>query len=211
MFRGETRGLGFGVGREPLAGAMAARGCNIVATDMDPNDAGEWARTDQYGGGVDALWRSELVTYQDFVQRVSFRVADMRNVPTDLADFDFCWSSCALEHLGDLGAGLDFIRRSLECLKPGGIAVHTTEFNLGSPDDTITEGQTVVYRERDITALRDGLIAEGYRMELNLNPGYHVLDDYIDTIDDEELHTRCKIFHDVPSTSIGLVIQNPSA
>lgn len=38
----------------------------------------------------------------------------------------------------------------MECLKPGGIAVHTTEFNVSSNEDTLTEGESVIYRRKDI-------------------------------------------------------------
>ena len=40
-----------------------------------------------------------------FDQLVTFRPVDMTAIPDDLAGFDFCWSSCALEHLGSLAAG----------------------------------------------------------------------------------------------------------
>ena len=65
-------------------------------------------------------------------------------------DYDFCWSSCSLEHLGSIDAGLRFIERSLDTLKPGGIAVHTTEFNLTSDTRTIKKGGTVLFRRRDV-------------------------------------------------------------
>jgi len=31
-------------------------------------------------------------------------------LPADLTGFDFCWSICALEHLGTIAQGLDFIK-----------------------------------------------------------------------------------------------------
>src|SRR5512142_3001023 len=44
------RGLGFGVGQEPLAALFASYGCEIVATDQDPRDAKSsgWTDTGQY-------------------------------------------------------------------------------------------------------------------------------------------------------------------
>ena len=47
-------------------------------------------------------------------------------------DFDFCWSSCSLERLGSIEAGLNFIKASINTLKVGGVAVHTTEYNVSS-------------------------------------------------------------------------------
>ena len=203
----KARGLGFAVGREPLPSCFAAHGCEIVATDMAAEQAHKWARTNQYGGNIQAIWRPELINWDDFERKVSFRVADMREVPTDLSKFDFCWSSCALEHLGNLTTGLNFIKRSLYCLKPGGIAIHTTEFNLKSNYRTEETGDTVIYRENDILKLTDELQRKGFKIDLNLNPGSHVLDDYIDTVDDAELHTRCNNHNKITSTSIGLIIR----
>jgi hypothetical protein len=42
------RGLGFGVGKEPLAALFASYGCTIVATDLDPVSAlrGGWVQND---------------------------------------------------------------------------------------------------------------------------------------------------------------------
>ncbi len=51
------RGLGFGCGREPLAAAMAARGCEIVATDLDQEMAAGhgWIETGQHAQRLDDL------------------------------------------------------------------------------------------------------------------------------------------------------------
>ena len=57
-----------------------------------------------------------------------FRAVDMNDIPPDLRGFDFTWSSCALEHLGTLRAGADFVVEQMTCLRPGGVAVHTTEY-----------------------------------------------------------------------------------
>ncbi len=81
-----------------------------------------------------------LCDRQQFNRFVEFREVDMNTVPDDLAGYDFCWSACALEHLGSLDNGIKFIRRSLACLAPGGVAVHTTEFNTSSDEDTLLRG-----------------------------------------------------------------------
>ncbi|MGH9138154.1 MAG: methyltransferase, partial [Acidimicrobiales bacterium] len=150
------RGLGFGVGREPMVAYFAGRGNTIVATDLDPGDkrTRSWAETDQHAAGQLAeLVRPELCDPADFATRVTWRAVDMNEIPGDLDGFDFCWSACSLEHLGTLAAGLDFVERSLATLRPGGIAVHTTEFNVDSDDETVTEGPTVLYRRRDLIEL----------------------------------------------------------
>ena len=87
----------------------------------------------------------------------------MRNLPTHLLSFEFTWSSCALEHLGSLRAGLDFIVESMRCLRPGGIAVHTTEFNLISNDETLEIDWLSIYRRRDIEKVAAELRAAGHK------------------------------------------------
>ena len=79
-----------------------------------------------------------------------FRVVDMNAVPDDLRGFDFSWSSGAVEHLGSLAAGADFVLAQMDCLRPGGVAVHTTEFLVSSDVDTVEAGGTVFYRRRDV-------------------------------------------------------------
>ncbi len=176
------RGVGFGVGREPLVSLFAARGCQIVATDLPPStqEAKMWSAAHQHGGLEDLL-RRELCPPDQFRELVTARSVDMRSLPPDLSGFDFCWSACALEHLGSLEAGVEFVRQSMRTLVPGGIAVHTTEFNLGSDEGTITSGPTVLYRRRDLEALAAELEAAGHQVAaLALERGGGVLDEYVD-------------------------------
>lgn len=177
------RGVGFGVGREPLPAYFAARGCTVIATDQPAAsvDASRWARSGQYAGGLEGLQRPELCDPEQFMRRVTFRPVDMNAVPQDLTGFDFCWSLCALEHLGSLDAGLRFVERSLECLRPGGIAVHTLELNVSSDDKTLMTGPTVLYRRQDITAFAARLESQGHVVApLDLADGDGVLDSYVD-------------------------------
>jgi 2-polyprenyl-3-methyl-5-hydroxy-6-metoxy-1,4-benzoquinol methylase len=67
----------------------------------------------------------------DFKARVSYRTLDMNFIPDDLhGKFDFVWSTCSVEHVGSILLGQRFIINTLNLLKPGGIAIHTVEFNL---------------------------------------------------------------------------------
>jgi SAM-dependent methyltransferase len=105
----------------------------------------------------------------------------MRSIPDELRDFDFCWSACSLEHLGSLDEGLRFIERSLATLAPGGIAVHTTEYNLTSNDATPDHGHTVLYRRRDLEQMVERLEAAGHEVAaLDLDRGAGVFDEYVD-------------------------------
>lgn len=183
MLEPGRRGLGFGVGREPLISAFASRGVEVVATDLAPDarEAKGWTRSDQHAHDVDSILRPGLCDPEQFRRQVSWRPVDMRTIPTDLRGFDFCWSVCSLEHLGSLEEGAAFIENSIATLAPGGVAVHTTEFNLYSDEDTVETGPTVIYRRRDLEALKARLEAAGHEVAaFDFAPGSGLLDQYVD-------------------------------
>src|SRR4249919_700494 len=149
VLRPGARGVGFGVGQESLPALFASYGCEVVATDA-PQDEGGWESTGQHSDSREALRAPWICEDAAFDRLVSHRPADMNAIPADLAGFDFTWSSCAFEHLGTLQAGLDFVAESARRLNPGGIAVHTTEFNVASNEGTVCDGGAVIYRQRDL-------------------------------------------------------------
>jgi SAM-dependent methyltransferase len=153
-----AKGLGFACGREPLVDWIASRGCRVLATDA-PGDGGqEWGATGQHSEGLADLDRG--ITGEDFRSRVSFQAVDMRAIPADLVGFDFLWSSCAFEHLGTIQAGLDFVSHAMACLKPGGVAIHTTEFSP-EPGPSLQKGPVVIYHLH-LEALRKRLKEQGH-------------------------------------------------
>jgi len=152
-------GCGFAVGTEPLPSAFAHRGVRILATDQPVQaETSSWARSNQHAASLDALYRPELVDAAAFRERVRFKPLDMRflALPWD-ETFDFIWSSCSFEHLGTLETGIEFVLNAMDLLKPGGLAVHTTEFNLSSNDETVEAGSNVIYRRRDLERLDERL------------------------------------------------------
>jgi hypothetical protein len=211
MLEPGRRGLGFGVGREPLISVFASLGVEVVATDLDPHarEAGGWLRSDQHAdGGLEGMLRPGVCDPETFKKLVSWRAVDMRAIPADLQGFDFCWSTCALEHLGTLDYGLEFIERSLATLAPGGIAVHTTEFNLSSNDKTIESGPTVVYRERDILALVAHLEAAGHEVAaLDLSRGEGLLDRYVDVPPYSEEPVLRFWYNSYTLTSVAIIVR----
>ena len=208
--RPDAKALGFGVGREPLAAYFAGQQANIIATDLAGEDAAAagWSATDQHAANKSALWYPGVCSWAEFDQRVHFQACDMNQVPEDLCEFDFCWSACSLEHLGSIDQGLRFIERSLDCLKPGGWAVHTTEFNVSSNTDTLCEGGTVLFRQRDLEGLADRLKALGHAIApFDFNPGLAPLDRYIDVPPFRtEPHLKLAL-EGYATTSIGIIIQ----
>jgi hypothetical protein len=202
------RGLGFGVGREKLPSLLVSLGCEVVATDLPAAEAdGQWVGSSHHSDSLDSLFRQRIVSRDLFYRHASFRPVNMNAIPGDLAGFDFCWSACALEHLGSLKRGLDFIRNSLKCLNPGGLAVHTTEFNLGSHSKTLEAGSSVVYRERDITNFAKEMRDAGHEITLNLHPGSEPTDMMIDRDRNSDIHLRLYVHDQIVATSLGLCIK----
>lgn len=209
------KGLGFAVGEEPLPSLMAQMGCEILASDLDSSDerAGVWAETAQLASTLEGLNERQLCEDSQFRERVSFRPIDMNEIPDNVEGFDFTWSSCSFEHCGSIGLGKRFLREQMKCLKPGGIAVHTTEFNLSSLEETIDEGTTVVYRRQDVESMIRDLQADGHEVEpLQLHLGRSREDSQIDLFPySENPHLKLHLFDRYVSTSVGLIIRKSQA
>jgi 2-polyprenyl-3-methyl-5-hydroxy-6-metoxy-1,4-benzoquinol methylase len=183
MLRPGARGLGFGTGREKLPSLFAGRGMTVVATDAPGEAVAEagWSETNQHAASLADLFHRDVVNEADFTRNASFRPVDMNAIPDDLRDFDFCWSSCSLEHIGSIAQGLAFVRNSLATLRPGGIALHTTEFNLSSDEATLESPGLSLFRRQDLLRLAGELVAEGHEVwPINLHPGHERLDAHID-------------------------------
>jgi hypothetical protein len=206
-----SRGLGFGVGREPLVALFAAAGCDLVATDQPAAQAAVSGWTDsqsEWADGLDSLPTFGLCAHDELARRVRFRAVDMNAIPSDLRGFDFTWSSCALEHLGTLGRGLDFVLTQLECLRPGGVAVHTTEYLVSSGSSgtaTIEEGGTVFYRRSDIEGLVQRLRRAGHAIDVDFTEGTTPDDLHVDVPPYSDVHLRTRLGGYV-TTSLALVI-----
>lgn len=206
----EARGLGFGVGSEPLSAFFASQGCQITATDMDVFTAEElgWTATNQHAVGKEALRKPKICPDDLFETNVTFRTCDMNAVPDDLTGFDFCWSACALEHLGSIEKGLAFIERSIDCLKPGGLAIHTTEFNAASNTDTIDNMGTVLFRKQDFQALAARLKSKGHKVApFDFSVGDGPIDRYVDVPPYRSQPHLYMALSGFSSTSFGIIIR----
>ena len=178
------RGLGFAVGSEALPSFFAAEGAEVLATDLDParRQARHWIRLAQHGADRERLFRPELLDRAAFDARVAQQPLDMNAIPAELhGGFDFCWSVCAFEHLGSTGHGLRFVENAMRCLRPGGLAVHTTEYNLDPAHGHAERGGTVLFEPHHVAALQRRLHAAGHQvLAVNLDPGDGVLDGFVD-------------------------------
>ena len=210
MLRTGSRGMGFGVGQEPLTALFASMGCEVVASDLATEEAHKdnWVESAQHADSLEALNNRGICDPKIFAERVSFRFVDMRNLPDDLGTFDFVWSSCSLEHLGSIALGEEFIYKSLEYLKPGGVSVHTTEYNVLSNIFSITRGPTVVFRRRDLRRITDTLRQRGYRVDLHFTNGDLPHDFYVDLPPyKQEVHLKLLLGKYIV-TSFALIIEN---
>lgn len=214
MLQPGKRGLGFAVGSELLPAWFASRGVSVLASDLPAEDCRNraWAETGQWAAGLDALRQPQLCDNHVFDQKVRFQSIDMNAIPEGLSDFDFTWSTCSFEHCGSIELGLTFLHEQMKCLAPGGVAIHTTEFNLSSNDRTRHRGNCVLFRLQDIERVFTEMENAGHSVEpICLDPGDHELDRHIDLPPfPQEKHLRLELFG-FAATSIGLIIRKRAA
>jgi hypothetical protein len=210
IVRRGSRGLVFGVGRERLPAVFASLGAQIMATDA-PFEIGEelgWSDSGQHISSLAGIRYPEIVSGEIFDSNVAYQTCDMNEIPAELTGYDFNWSSCCFEHLGSLEAGMQFVVNAVEkTLRIGGIAVHTTEYNLSSNENTIEAGGTVIYRRRDIKELIRRLTDRGHIVRpFVLAPDSHFLDFHVDCPPyQNEPHLKLAMQEHI-TTSVGIVV-----
>lgn len=204
-----ARGLGFAVGQEPLPDYFSSLGVQVTATDLEKSEGivKGWALANELAFDKQTLYRG-ISRREQFDKNVQFRPADMNAIPEDLEGYDFCWSACALEHLGSIEAGKTFLAASLKTLCPGGLSVHTTEFNVKSDWKTVDNNRTVIFRKRDLRDIAAQLRDAGHMVApLNFYSGSHRLDEYVDLPPyRDDCHLKLEL-HKYATTSFGIVIQ----
>jgi SAM-dependent methyltransferase len=176
-------GLGFGCGEEPLPSLFAKYGAKVLATDLDPSrhESEIWRLTGQHSAAVEQFRRRDICADDQLLANITFRPVDMNALPQEFdGQFDFCWSACAFEHLGSLANGLEFVENSLRTLKPGGVAVHTTEFTFDE-GTSLDNWPTVLYQKRHLLELADRLRTKGYRTDnFDFDRGHGMIDNLVD-------------------------------
>lgn len=211
-----TRGLGFGCGTERLIPALAKTGALVIASDLDGERAAKagWVKTGQHSSNLHA-WDHFLPTVchpSVFYKNTQHLFIDMNNVASEFkkGEFDFVWSSCSFEHLGSLKHGSDFVLNTLDCLAPGGVAVHTTEYNVSSDTDTVDGGPTSIYRKRDIQALLKEAKKRKYEVSrMNWDTGNLANDNHVDVPPyNQDPHLKLRI-QEYTCTSVGFFIRRP--
>jgi cyclopropane fatty-acyl-phospholipid synthase-like methyltransferase len=154
------RALGFGCGKEPIPKWLADRRVSVIATDA-PGINPAWDHTNQRAHSLEDLG------IEDDNGFVEFREVDMNSIPDDLlqGEFNFTWSCGSFEHIGGISKSLEFFCKQMRCLRPGGIACHTTELNTDlSARETIDSDNLVLFRSFDIATLAGMLWQQGDRL-----------------------------------------------
>ena len=212
MLRPGKTGLGFAVGKEPLTAAFASHGCRITATDLEFEEAQAqgWTSSNQHCNSLRDLNERGICRPDLFNSLVTFKFMNMNKIhEKTFNSFDFTWSSCAFEHCGSIELGKAFIINQLNCLKPGGIAIHTTEFNLTSDKKTMEKGLTVLFRKQDIEWIVDKVRALGHSIDIDYTVGKGEIESIVARPTDLDYHLRLQ-FGNYVTTSIGLIITKSS-
>jgi SAM-dependent methyltransferase len=188
----------------------------ITATDLNPQESAAkgWLDTNQNASSIEKIWNPELCVRELFEKNVSLRYVDMNHIPTDLENsYDFCWSACALEHLGSIDNGLRFIEESIRTLVPGGICIHTTEFNYLQAEKTVDNCGTVLFRKKDFIKVVQSLTSQGHQVvPLNFEIGSGFLDQFIDIPpyqENQDAHLKLLV-ENFATTSFGIIVKKCS-
>lgn len=179
----DKRGIGFGVGTEPIASYLASLGQDVLITDLPADDrrVAGWSRHSEFAHSLRQAHHADLVDWEAFECHVVHRAVDMNSLPNNLGTHDFCWSICALEHLGSIESAMAFVESAMAVLRPGGVAVHTLEFNVNPEGPTIDDWGTVLFQQKHIEQLRDRLVEAGHEVApLDFDVGAEPLDHFID-------------------------------
>ena len=104
---------------------------------------------------------------------------------------------------------MGFVVASLGCLRPGGVAVHTTEYLVSSNHDTVEAGGTVFYRRRDIENLVARLRRAGHEVDMDYTLGATPDDEHVDVPPYTDVHLRTELAGYV-TTSLALIVTKAS-
>lgn len=212
MLEPKKKGLGFAVGSEALPALFAKYGVKVTASDLDESNPQSlnWQTHNAHAASIEHLERLDICDKDTFYENVSFIPLDMNNIPDNINDFDFCWSSCAFEHLGTVEKGRQFIHNTLKLLKPGGISVHTTEYNISSEESFDDVPYQAIYGKNFFDKLQEEITAAGHSFSpLDLRLGNHPDDDYVAPAGKHDVHMKLMLSGNV-STSIGIIITKGS-
>jgi len=160
VLRPDALGLSMGSGRERLLYAVARQVRRVVATDLyDASTEWETASTsdpDRY------IKEGKPFPVDD--DRLQALRMDMRSLEFEDGAFDFCYSSCAVEHIGGRDDFLKHLAEVRRVLKGGGIYAFTTELHYGP--ETIEHPHNYYFSS---TYLADLIAGSGFAAEAEID------------------------------------------
>lgn len=123
----ERRGLSMGGGRELLLYAIANHVRQLVVTDLyDAHTSWAEART-----ADPHAYLMEALPFPVEAGRLRALRMDMRSLEFPDQSFDFAYSACAFEHIGEWADFVRHLREVHRVLRPSGVYAFTTEFHYG--------------------------------------------------------------------------------
>ena len=171
VLKAGSRALGFGVGDEPLPSYMASLGMKVLASDMP-------GVTDP-----DAIFQDRFLPREAFDERVE--VSDIhfgKFNDASLRDFDACWSCSVVGALGAEHIAEEAMIKSMDVLRPGGLAVHVMEFAFAP--DLPEERNDIFFPRSFFESLERALNGRGHAVRpVSFALGTHPLDAYVDIAD----------------------------
>ena len=121
-------GLSMGGGNERVLYSIAKYAKKLYVTDLyDESTSWDCARTEN---PQEFVLNSKPFPIDN--NKLSVQRMDMRDLKFDDNTFDFCYSSCAVEHIGAFDDFVNHFNEVYRCLKEDGIYVFTTEFLFSS-------------------------------------------------------------------------------
>lgn len=149
-----ARGIGFDLDGMALASAIAEDEAEILVTTSLLADAGA-ADAGAAGEGPPESGR--------LAPHVTARAIDHRAIPADLVDFDFAISDGCSARLGSVQAMPRFVEAVMNCLRPGGLAVHMFPFDLAASGGR-TVGDEMLFAREHIDRLALVLISRKHEV-----------------------------------------------
>ncbi len=128
LLKGDKIGLSLGGGNERVLYSIAKHIKKLIVTDLyDTDTTWDCARTED----PDEFIKASKPFPVDDEKLKAIRM-DMRHLDFEDNKFDFCYSSCAVEHIGNFEDFVQHLNEVYRTLKEGGVYVFTTEFQFGN-------------------------------------------------------------------------------
>ena len=142
-------GLSVGGGNERVLYSIANHVKKLIVTDLyDENTSWDCART---GDPTEFILNSKPFKVDE--GKITAMRMDMRNLQFEDNTFDFCYSSCAVEHIGDFDDFIQHFDEVFRCLKEDGVYVFTTEFQFGKT--TIKDPNNYIFSPEYLAKIMD--------------------------------------------------------